>query len=107
MSFARGRDRESTTGHRGARDSAASAVGAQPLVEREGAVERDPFERVQPQRPAHRRGIAGVAGGMGGRTPSEIPPWPWCQVDRAVGETRAVFERDPVTGAHDRRVAAR
>ena len=55
---------------------------------RTGFFEREPFERVQHHLPAHLRGIVAVAYITGWRTPSEILPLEWRQVDLHVGEVR-------------------
>jgi len=55
---------------------------------RRGFFERDQFERVTGHLPAHLRGVAAFAYLTGWRTPSEILPLEWPQVDRAAGEVR-------------------
>ena len=56
---------------------------------RTGFFEREPFERVQHHHlPAHLRGIVAVAYITGWRTPSEILPLEWRQVDLEAGEVR-------------------
>jgi integrase len=55
---------------------------------RTGFFEREQFEQVQQQLPAHLRGIAAFAYVTGWRTPSEILPLEWRQVDLTAGEVR-------------------
>ena len=55
---------------------------------RRGFFEREQFEHVQRHLPAHMRGIAAFAFVTGWRTPSEILPLEWGQVDLKAGEVR-------------------
>jgi integrase len=55
---------------------------------RNGFFEREQFQRVTTQLPAYMRGIAAFAFVTGWRTPSEILPLDWRQVDMTAGEVR-------------------
>ena len=55
---------------------------------RTGFFEREQFESVQRHLPAHLRGIVAFAFITGWRTPSEILPLEWRQVDMKAGEVR-------------------
>ena len=55
---------------------------------RQGFFEHEQFERVRQHLPAHLRGIVAFAYITGWRTPSEILPLEWRQVDRQAGEVR-------------------
>jgi integrase len=64
---------------------------------RKGFFEREQFENIRSHLPAHMRGIAGFAYITGWRTPSEILPLEWRQVDMKSGEVRL----DPGTTKND------
>ena len=53
---------------------------------RKGFFEREQFERVKNHLPAHMQGVVGFAHVTGWRTPSEILPLEWRQVDFKAGE---------------------
>jgi integrase len=55
---------------------------------RQGFFEPEQFQRVQHHLPAHLRGLVAFACITGWRTPSEILPLAWRQVDRTAGEVR-------------------
>jgi len=55
---------------------------------RQGFFEPEPFQSVQRHLPAHMRGVAAFAFITGWRTPSEILPLEWRQVDMNAGEVR-------------------
>jgi integrase len=55
---------------------------------RRGFFEREPFHALVSQLPAYMRGVAEFAYVTGWRTPSEILPLEWRQVDRPAGEVR-------------------
>jgi integrase len=64
---------------------------------RKGFFEREQFENVRRHLPAHMQGIASVAYITGWRTPSEILPLAWRQIDMKAGEIRL----DPGTTKND------
>ena len=55
---------------------------------RRGFFEPEQFQRIKEQLPRHMQGIAAFACITGWRTPSEILPLEWAQVDMEVGEVR-------------------
>jgi integrase len=55
---------------------------------RRGFFEPEQFQRIKAHLPRHMQGIAAFACITGWRTPSEILPLEWAQVDMAIGEVR-------------------